>query len=76
MGRLRKSNHFGKPLFSDKNSKFNKTILMGKDLILGKNVGIAGTFNDFLTSLVSKLNILRYQDPFIDSDQTELGTQF
>ena len=49
---------------------------MGKDLILGKNVGIAGTFNDFLTSLVSKLNILRYQDPFIDSDQTELGTQF
>ena len=29
------------------------------------------TFNDFFTSVVSNLNIRRYQDPFTDSDQTE-----
>ena len=44
---------------------------MEKDLILEKNDDIAETFNDFFTSVVSNLNIPRYQDPFTDSDQTE-----
>ena len=44
---------------------------MEKDFILEKNDDIAETFNDFLTSAVSNLNIPRYQDPFTDSDQTE-----
>ena len=44
---------------------------MEKDLILEKNDDIAETFNDFFTSVVSNLNIPRYQDPFTDSDQTK-----
>ena len=44
---------------------------MEKDLILEKNDDIVETFNDFFTSVVSNLNIPRYQDPFTDSDQTE-----
>ena len=44
---------------------------MEKDLILEKNNDIAETFNDFFTSVVSNLNIPRYQDPFPDSDRTE-----
>ena len=60
-----------KPLFSDKSSKSNKITLVEKDLILEKNDDIAETFNDFFTSVVSNLNIPRYQDPFTDSDQTE-----
>ena len=48
------------------------------DLLLEKNDDIAETFHEFLTSVVSKLNIPCYQDPFIYSDQTEnrLGTKF
>ena len=60
-----------KPLFSDKSSNSNKITLVEKDLILEKNDDIAETFNDFFTSVVSNLNIPRYQDPFTDSDQTE-----
>ena len=44
---------------------------MEKDLILEKNDDIAETLNDFFTSVVSNLNIPRYQDPLIDSDQTD-----
>ena len=44
---------------------------MEKDLILEKNDDIADTFNDIFTSVVSKLNIPRYQDRFIDSNQIE-----
>ena len=39
-----------------------------KDFILEKNDDVAVTFNYFFTSVVSKLNIPRYQDPLIDSD--------
>ena len=60
-----------KPLFSDKSSNSNEITLVEKDLILEKNDDIAETFNDFFTSVVSNLNIPRYQDPFTDSDQTE-----
>ena len=60
-----------KPLFSDKSSNSNEITLVEKDLILEKNDDIAETFNDFFTSVVSNLNIPHYQDPFIDSDQTE-----
>ena len=60
-----------KPLFSDKSSNSNKITLVEKDFILEKNDDIAETFNDFFTSVVSNLNIPRYQDPFTDSDQTE-----
>ena len=48
---------------------------MEKDLILEKNDDIAETFNDFFTSVVSNLNIPRYQDPFADSEQTENRTE-
>ena len=44
---------------------------MEKDLILEKNNDIAETFNYVFTSVVSNLNIPHYQDPFINSDQTE-----
>ena len=44
---------------------------MEKDLILEKNDDIAEALNDFFTSVVSNLNIPRYQDPLIDSDQTD-----
>ena len=45
---------------------------MEKDLILEKNDDIVETFNDFFfTCVISNLNVPRYQDPFIDSDQTE-----
>ena len=44
---------------------------MEKNLILEKNDDIWETFNDFFTIIVSNLNIPRYQDPLIDSDQTE-----
>ena len=75
IGRLPIANHFGniKPLFSVKNSNLNKITLVEKDLKLEKNDDIAETLNDFFTSVVSKLNILRYQDLLIDSDQTENG---
>ena len=66
LGRLPITKHFGnilKPLFSDKSSK--------KDLILEKKDHIAETFNDFFISVASNLNILRYQGPLNDSDQTE-----
>ena len=49
----------------------NKIPLVEKDLILEKNNDTAEIFNDFFTSVASNLNVLRYQDPFIDSDQTE-----
>ena len=45
--------------------------LVEKDLIPEKNDDIAETFNDFFTSVLSKLNIPCYQDPFLDGDQTE-----
>ena len=44
---------------------------MEKDLTLKKEDDIEETFNDFFTSVVSNLNILRYEDPFSDSDKTE-----
>ena len=66
---------YSKPLFSDKSSNSNKITLVEKDLILEKNDDIAETFNDFFTSVVSNLNIPRYQDPFTDSDQTENRTE-
>ena len=44
-----------KPLFSDKNSNFNKATLVEKDLIREKNDDIAKILNDFFTSVVSKL---------------------
>ena len=44
---------------------------MKKDLILEKNDDIGETFNDFFTIIVSKLNIPRYQDPWIESDPTQ-----
>ena len=61
--------------FSDKSSDSNKITRVEKDLILEKNDDIAETFNDFFTSVVSNLNIPRYQDPFTDSDQTENRTE-
>ena len=39
--------------------------------MLEKNEDIREMFNDFLDSIVLKLNCSRYQDPLIDSDQTE-----
>ena len=45
--------------------------LVEKDFILEKNDDVAETFNDFFISVVLKLNIPRYQDPLIDSDETE-----
>ena len=57
-----------KSLFSDRSSNSNKITLVEKDLIAEKN---AETFNNFFTSVVSNLNIPLYQDPFIDSHQTE-----
>ena len=47
---------------------------MEKDSIPKKNYDIAEIFNEyfsFFTIILSKLNILRYQDPVIDTDQTE-----
>ena len=46
-------------------------MLLEKDLILEKNDNIVETFNDFFTSVVSNSNILRYQDPFTDSQKTD-----
>ena len=54
-----------KPLFSGKSSNCNKITLVEKDLILQKNVDIAETFNDFFTSVVSKLNIQDYSIPLL-----------
>ena len=64
-----------KPLFSNKSTNSYEITLVEKDLILEKNDDIVETFNDFFTSVVSNLNILRYQDPFTDSDQTENGIE-
>ena len=64
-----------KPIISDKSSNSNKVKLVDRDLILEKNDDIAETFNDFFTSVVSNLNIPRYQDPFTDSGQTENRTE-
>ena len=44
---------------------------MKKDLILEKNDDIGEAFNDFFTIIVSKLNIPRYEDPWIESDPTQ-----
>ena len=60
-----------KPLLSDESSNSNKIRLVEKDLILEKNDHIAKTFTDFFTTVVSNLNIPRYQDHFTDNDQTE-----
>ena len=38
---------------------------MEKDLIIEKIDDIAGTFNDFFTSIASNLNIPYYQDPLL-----------
>ena len=59
------------PLFLNKSTNSNKITLVEKDLILEKYDDIAETFNDFFISVVSNLNIPRYQDLFTDSDQTE-----
>ena len=69
-------NHLGsiKPLYYYENSVFNQITLMEKDSIPKKNYDIAEIFNEyfsFFTIILSKLNILRYQDPVIDTDQTE-----
>ena len=45
--------------------------LVEKSLILEKNDDFAESFINFFTSVVYKLNIPRYQDPFIDNAQTE-----
>ena len=62
------NNHFGnyiKPLFSNKSCNFDRITLVENDfLILENNDDIVETFNDFFTSVVQKLNILCYQDPF------------
>ena len=63
-----------KPLFSDKSSNSNKITLVEKDLILEKNNDIPEVFDDFFRIVASNLNIPRYQDPFIDSEQTENQT--
>ena len=47
---------------------------MEKDSIPKKNYDIAEIFNEyciFFTIILSKLNILRYQDPVVDTDQIE-----
>ena len=69
---------YTKPLFSDKSSISNKIKLVEKDFVLEKNDDIAEIFNDFFTSVVSNLNILRYQDPLliVTKLRTELGTLF
>ena len=53
-------------LFSDKISNFNNAGVEKSDT--KKEDDIAHTFNDCFTSVTSKLNILRHQDTFIDSD--------
>ena len=62
------NNHFGnyiKPLFPNKSCNFDRITLVENDfLILENNDDIVETFNDFFTSVVQKLNILCYQDPF------------
>ena len=63
-----------KPLFSDKSSNSNKITLVEKDLILEKNNDIPEVLDDFFRIVASNVNIPRYQDPFIDSDQTENQT--
>ena len=55
-------------LFSDKISNFNNA--GGERFDTKKDDDIADTFNDFFTSVTSKLNIPRHQDPLIDIDQT------
>ena len=60
-----------KPLFYDKSTNSNKITLLEKDLILEKNHDIAETFNNFSSSVESNLDVLHYQDPFVDSDQTK-----
>ena len=74
IGRLLITNHFGNIsnlFFPIKSSYSNKIALIEKDLIPEKNDDIAETFNGFFTSVLSKLNISCYQDPFLDGDQTE-----
>ena len=62
---------FIKPLFTVKNSNFNKKRRVEKSLILEKNDDFAESFINFSTSVVLKLNISRYQNLFIDNAQTE-----
>ena len=50
---------FIKPLFTVKNSNFNKMRLVEKSLILEKNDDFAESFINFFTSVVLKLNIPR-----------------
>ena len=72
--RLPITNHFrhvSNLFFFDKSSNSNKITLVEKGSILQKNNDIAENFNDLLTSVVSKLDILRYQDPLIGSDQSD-----
>ena len=72
--RLPITNHFrhvSNLFFFDKSSNSNKITLVEKGSILQKNNDIAENFNDLLTSVVSKLDILHYQDPLIGRDQSE-----
>ena len=62
---------FIKPLFTVKNSNFNKKRRVEKSLILEENDDFAESFINFSTSVVLKLNISRYQNLFIDNAQTE-----
>ena len=69
IGRLPIANHFGN--ISNLFFSIKALTLVERDLIIEKNDNIAENFNDFFTSVVSNINISRYQDPFADSDQTE-----
>ena len=65
IGRLPVTNHFGKISSLFFSIKANTITLLEEDLKLEENNDIVKTFTDFFTSFVSKLNIPRYQDPFI-----------
>ena len=60
-----------KPLFTEKNARSNKITLVEDNSILENNDKIAETFNNFLTSAVSNLNILLFVDPSVEIDNIE-----
>ena len=77
IGRLPVTNHFGNISNFFFPIKGNTITLLEEDLILEENNDIVKTFTDFFTSFVSKLNISRYEDPFIESNQiaNQIGHQ-
>ena len=60
-----------KPLFTEENARSNKITLVEDNSILENNDKIAETFNNFLTSAVSNLNILPFVDPSVEIDNIE-----